>query len=79
MGKTVVVMRELSPEEQRREIERFREKRLHDETTALNHAWLEGFKEGFAESQAERDAELAAKWRKRGFSEKQIQELLGKN
>ena len=79
--KTIVILRELSADEQVREEARRREKRLHDEATALNHARKEGLAEGEArgraEGRAERDTELAEKWRKKGYTEEQIKDLLG--
>lgn len=69
--KTIVILREMSADEQIREEARRREKRLHDEATALGHAKREG--------KAERDAELAEMWRKKGFTEEQIKDLLGEN
>ena len=73
MYKTTVILRELSADEQVREEACRREKRLHDEATALNHAR----KEGVAEGRSERDAELAEMWRKKGYTEEQIKDLLG--
>ena len=67
--KTIVILREMSADEQIREEARRREKRLHDEATALNHARAEG--------RSERDAELAEMWRKKGYTEEQINDLLG--
>ena len=67
--KTIVILREMSADEKIREEARRREKRLHDEATALNFARKEG--------RAERDAELAETWRKKGFTEEQIKDLLG--
>ena len=81
MHKTIVILRELSADEQVREEVRRREKRLHDEATALNHARKEGRAEGVAEGEArgrsQRDAELAEMWRKKGYTEEQIRDLLG--
>ena len=68
MGVTVKVI-ELAPEEKIREVARRREKRLHDEATALNFAIKEG--------RAERDAELTEIMRKKGFTEEQIKDILG--
>jgi len=52
MYKTTVILRELSADEQVREEARRREKRLHDEATALNHAKKEGVVEGEAIGEA---------------------------
>ena len=90
MGNIVKVI-ELSPYEQIREEARRREKRLHDEATALGHAKREGIEEGKAEGEAigeargraegksQRDTELAEMWHKKGFTEEQIKDLLGEN
>ena len=51
--KTIVILREMSADEQIREEARRREKRLHDEATALNFARKEGIAEGRAEGRAE--------------------------
>ena len=51
MGITVKVI-ELTPEEKIREEARRREKRLHDEATALNFARKEGRAEGIEEGRA---------------------------
>ncbi len=85
--KTIVILREMSADEQIREEARRREKRLHDEATALNRARKEGVAEGEAigeargraEGKSQRDAELAEMWRKKGFTEEQIKDLLGEN
>ncbi len=69
---TIVILREMSADEQIREEARRRERRLHDEATALNHAK----NEGRAEGKAERDAELVEMWRKKGYTEEQIKDLL---
>ena len=74
MHKTIVILRELSADEQVREEARRREKRLHDEATALNHAKKEGVVEGEARGRSQRDAEM---WRKKGYTEEQIRDLLG--
>ncbi len=52
MHKTTVILREMSADEQIREEARRREKRLHDEAIALNHARKEGIAEGIAEGEA---------------------------
>ena len=86
MGNIVKVI-ELSPYEQIREEARRREKRLHDEATALNRARKEGVAEGEAigeargraEGKSQRDSELAEMWHKKGFTEEQIKDLLGEN
>ena len=79
--KTIVILREMSADEKIREEARRREKRLHDEATALNHARKEGIEEGIAEGEAMgREAErasIAETMRKNGFTEEQIKLALG--
>ena len=74
--KAIVVLRELNADDQLRAEAHYREKRLHDEATALGHARREGRAEGLAEGRVERDTELAEKWRRKGYTEEQIKELL---
>ena len=81
MHKTTVISHELSADEQIREEARRREKRLHDEATALNHARKEGIAEGEvigeARGRAEGIASVAEVMRKKGYTEEQIKDLLG--
>ena len=81
--KTIVILREMSADEKIREEARRREKRLHDEATALNHARKEGIAEGIAEGEARgREAErtsIAETMRKNGFTEEQIKLALGES
>ena len=74
---------ETSADEKIREEARRREKRLHDEATALNHARKEGIEEGIAEGEAMgREAErasIAETMRKNGFTEEQIKLALGES
>ena len=82
---TIVMLRELSADEKVRQEAYYREKRLHDEATALGNARREGMAEGEAKGRAEGRAEGAAQTRKtiedklqqKGFSEEEIKELLG--
>ena len=73
----------MSADEKIREEARRREKRLHDEATALNHARKEGIEEGIAEGEAMgREAErasIAETMRKNGFTEEQIKLALGES
>ena len=75
--KTIVILREMSADEKIREEARRREKRLHDEATGLNHARKEGIEEGIEKSRAEGIASVAEAMRKKGYTEKQIKDLLG--
>ena len=85
MHKTTVILREMSADEKIREEARRREKRLHDEATALNHARKEGIETGRAEGEAigeargraEGIASVAEAMRKKGYTEEQIKDLLG--
>ena len=87
MHKTTVISHELSADEQIREEARRREKRLHDEATALNHARKEGIAEGEARGRAEGINEgrleersiIAETMRKKGFTEEQVKLALGES
>ena len=72
---TIVMLRQLSADEKVRQEAYYREKRLHDEATALGHARREGIAQGRAEGRAE----LVERWRKRGMTEEQIKDLLGES
>ena len=74
--KAIVVLRELNADEQLKYEASLREKRLHDEASALGCARREGKAEGLIEGRAERDSELIAKWRLKGYTEEQIRDLL---
>lgn len=74
--KTIVMLRTLSADEKTRQEAYYREKRLHDEASALSSARAEGLAEGRAEGRADRDNELIEKWRKKGYTDEQIRELL---
>lgn len=91
--KTIVILRELNADEKVRQEAYYREKRLHDEASALNGARREGEKIGYergrAEGRAEGKAEgrdegmnemknrLKERWRTQGMSEDEIRALLG--
>ncbi len=68
IGDTIVMLRELSADDKIRQEAYYREKRLHDEATALGHARREGEAIGLAEMM-----------RQKGYTEAQIRELLGNN
>ncbi len=82
MGNIVKVI-DLTPDEQIREEARRREKRLHDEATALNFARKEGVAEGEARGRVEGEtsafATVIETMRKNGFTEEQIKLALGEN
>ena len=82
MGNIVKVI-DLTPDKQIREEARRREKRLHDEATALNFARKEGVAEGEARGRVEGEtsafATVIETMRKNGFTEEQIKLALGEN
>ena len=67
------MLRQLSADEKVRQEAFYRETQLHDEASALGSARREGIAEG---REIERNA-LAANMRKKGYSEKEILDLLG--
>ena len=69
--KTIVILREMSADEQIREEARRREKRLHDEASALNSAKKEGEAIAFST--------VIETMRKKGYTEEQIKDILGEN
>ena len=69
MGDTIVMLRQLNADDKIRQEAHYREKRLHDEATALGNARREGKVE-------ERNA-IAENMRKNGFTEEQIKLALG--
>ena len=71
-NKTIVMLRTLSADEKTKQEAYYREKRLHDEASALSSARAEGIAEGRTDMQNE----LIEKWRKKGYSDEQIRELL---
>ena len=77
--KTIVILREMSADEQIREEARRREKRLHDEATALNFAKKEGRAEGRAEGETAAFTTVIETMRKNGFTEEQIKLAFGEN
>ena len=74
-------IRELSADEKLRREAFYREKRLHDEANAINGSRREGEKIGRAEGEkigrAERDKEFVKAMRLKGYSEEQINDILG--
>ena len=90
---TIVKVRELSADEKLRREAFYREKRLHDEANAINGSRREGIKIGRAEGEkigraegekigraegrAEGYKEIREKMRQKGYSEEQINDLLG--
>ena len=74
--KTIVMLRELSADEKVRQEAFYREKRIHDEATALNGARKEGIEIGRAEGLTEGINEMIEKMRKSGMSEEQIKSII---
>ena len=74
---TIVMLRQLSADEQVRMEAHYREKRLHDEATALGSARREGRAEGRAEGKFEERNALTMRMRQKGYTEEQIKDLLG--
>jgi predicted transposase YdaD len=72
---TIVRLRQLSADEKIQQEAYYREKRLHDEATALASAKREGIAEGRAEGKAEQRAEKIFQMRKLGFTEEQIKAI----
>ncbi len=62
--KTVVIMHQMSAEEEAQEIARLREKAIRDERSAMNYARREGREE------------VISKLRSKGFTDEQIKDLL---
>ncbi len=81
---TVVILHQMSADEEMREIARLREKAIRDEAsakdyyrrTALAEGKELGLAEGIAKGRAEEREKMTAKLREMGISEAQIQELL---
>ena len=84
---TIVKLRELSADEKLKRDAYYREKRLHDEASAIIGSRREGRAEGLAEGLAEGRAEGRAEernaiiesMRKNGFTDEQIKLVLGNN
>ena len=73
VNKTIVMLRELSADEKVRQEAYYREKRLHDEATALGNARREGVAEGITKERVK----ITDRLRSRGMSEEEIKDLLG--
>ena len=72
MSDVIVKLRKLNEEEKARQKAFYREKRFHDEASALGSAR----REGEAKGRADRDVEIAYTMRKKGYTEEQIKDLL---
>ncbi len=73
MSDVIVKLRKLNEDEKVRQKAFYREKRLHDEASALGSARCEVETKG----RADRDIEIADTMRKKGYTEEQIKDLLG--
>jgi len=80
---TIVILRELNADEKVKQEAYYREKRLHDEASALGCARREGLAEGLAKGlakvEAKRESEIVANLRKIGMTEEQIKSVLKTN
>lgn len=77
----IVILRQMSADEKIRQEAYYREKRLHDEASAMGGAKREGIEivraEGMAESKAEERQETINKMKALGFTEEQIKAIYG--
>ena len=77
--KTVVILKELSADEKIQQEAFYREKRLHDEATALGHARREGIAEGeaigMAKGRAEERQNMIERLKKKGYTDEQIKDM----
>lgn len=76
---TIVMLRKLNADEQVRQETFYREKRLHDEASALGSARREGEASGRVKGRAEERSKIADTMRKNGFTKEQIKLALGEN
>ncbi|MCQ2417999.1 MAG: hypothetical protein MJ071_09375 [Oscillospiraceae bacterium] len=81
----IVILRQMSADEKIRQEAYYREKRLHDEASAMGGAKREGIEigraegraEGMAEGKAEERQDTINKMRALGFTEEQIKAIYG--
>lgn len=81
---TIVILRELNADEKVKQEAYYREKRLHDEASALGHARrregiAEGLEKGRVEGAVKRESEIVANLRKMGMTGEQIKLALKTN
>ena len=69
VNKTILIIRNLSGDEKIRQEAYYREKRLHDEATALGHARREGIAQGRAEGLTQGRAEGLTQGRAEGLTQ----------
>ena len=72
----VKVIYDTSEETRIREIARLREKALHDEASALKHAYEIGFAIGFARGMEKARTEIIKKMKAKGMTDEQIHKIL---
>ncbi len=72
----IVMLREMSDDEKIRQQVYYREKRLHDEASALGNARREGRAEGRAEGRTEERNKMIAVMRQSGMSENEIARII---
>ena len=75
MSNTIVELRQLSEEEQKRAEAYYREKRQYDEASALGQAWREGFILSYAESVAAERNAMIEEMLKNGSTEEDINKI----
>lgn len=76
IGKAVAVVRQMSADEKLLYAIQKREETLMNERSALNSAKQQGIEQGIEQGLKKKESELISKWRKKGYTEEQIQELL---
>lgn len=76
IGKAVVILHQMSADEEMREIARLREKAILDEASAKDYYRRTALAEGEAKGRAEERERMTAKLRAMGMSEEQIRELM---
>jgi len=75
MSDTIVELRQLSEDEQERAEAYYREKRQHDEASALGRAWREGFILSYAKRMAAERNALIEEMLKNGSTEEDINKV----
>lgn len=78
INQAILILRELNADEKMRYFADMREKALHDEATALQHAVQEGRKEGIEEGRTLEQEKTIQVLREMGMSEEQIHTFLTK-
>ena len=76
IGKAVAVVRQISADEKLLYAIQKREETLMNECSVLNSAKQQGIEQGIKQGLKKKESELISKWRKKGYTEEQIQELL---